>query len=112
LKIGQEIKNVSYSNSFEIFFPEISKFRTIRSHFGLTDFGFCQLAQCPACAEKASKSRKESDAASVADAKVLFLDHVHRVAQFVREHKKVLPIVWDDMLRSIPLQILQVNPIK
>lgn len=35
----------------------------------------------------------------------LFLSHVSRVARYVREtHPKVIPIIWDDMLRQIPTE--------
>jgi hypothetical protein len=55
-----------------------------------------------------SKRRKDVDAAVVSDGKLLFLDHVTRVGQYVREKKKIIPIIWDDMLRNIPLGVLQV----
>ena len=31
----------------------------------------------------------------------LFLSHVHRVASYVRSKYKVVPIIWDDMLRHM-----------
>ena len=31
----------------------------------------------------------------------LFLEHVHRVASYVRNKKGMIPIIWDDMLRKI-----------
>jgi hypothetical protein len=56
-----------------------------------------------------SKRHKDVDAAAViSDGKLLFLDHVTRVGQYVREKKKIIPIIWDDMLRNIPLGVLQV----
>lgn len=44
------------------------------------------LGLCPIC------RFKERDA--------LFLNHVYKVAQHVRSHG-VIPIIWDDMLRSV-----------
>ena len=45
----------------------------------------------------------------MSDGKILFLEHVRRVGQYVRDKKKIIPIIWDDMLRSIPLNVLQVS---
>ena len=66
-----------------------------------------QLAQCPICSDKAAKSRK--DTTDVTDGKLIFLDHVRRLGQHVRQKKKIVPIIWDDMLRNIPLSVLQVS---
>uniref|UniRef100_A0A2L2Y7K7 beta-N-acetylhexosaminidase n=1 Tax=Parasteatoda tepidariorum TaxID=114398 RepID=A0A2L2Y7K7_PARTP len=37
----------------------------------------------------------------------LFLSHVARVARYVRDKHKVIPIVWDDMLRQMPTEKLK-----
>ncbi|GFT14208.1 hexosaminidase D [Nephila pilipes] len=37
----------------------------------------------------------------------LFLSHVARVARYVREKHKVIPIIWDDMLRQMPTEKLK-----
>ena len=68
-----------------------------------------QLAQCPICSERVTKARKEGDNTPISDGKLLFLDHVRRLGQYVREKKKIIPIIWDDMLRNIPLNVLQVT---
>jgi hypothetical protein len=31
---------------------------------------------------------------------------VHRLGKYVKEKKRLIPIIWDDMLRSIPAQTL------
>ncbi len=74
-----------------------------------------QLAQCSVCSERIAKTKKESSEGSgstnngVSDGKILFLEHVHRVGQYVREQKKIIPIIWDDMLRSIPVNVILVS---
>lgn len=37
----------------------------------------------------------------------LFLSHVARVAQYVKDKHKVTPIIWDDMLRQMPTEKLK-----
>ncbi|GIY53465.1 hexosaminidase D [Caerostris darwini] len=37
----------------------------------------------------------------------LFLSHVARVAKYVRDKHKVIPIIWDDMLRQMPTEKLK-----
>lgn len=37
----------------------------------------------------------------------LFLSHVVRVAQYVKDKHKVTPIIWDDMLRQMPTEKLK-----
>ncbi|KAG8185057.1 hypothetical protein JTE90_017074 [Oedothorax gibbosus] len=37
----------------------------------------------------------------------LFLGHVAKVARYVRDKHKVIPIVWDDMLRQMPTEKLK-----
>ncbi|GBM82078.1 Hexosaminidase D [Araneus ventricosus] len=37
----------------------------------------------------------------------LFLSHVARVARYVRDKHKVIPIIWDDMLRQMPTEKLK-----
>ncbi len=49
-----------------------------------------QLGMCEVCT-----GRIVGDGIAARD---IFLDHVHRVAAYVRE-KGVIPIMWDDMLR-------------
>merc|ERR1719150_958480 len=44
------------------------------------------LGECSQCLGKSSTS--------------LFIDHVTRVAHYVKETYKVTPIIWDDMLRN------------
>ncbi|KAJ8664476.1 hypothetical protein QAD02_006138 [Eretmocerus hayati] len=57
------------------------------------------LGLCPACTKRASLNKHGKAA--------LFLEHVVAVAQFVKETYPYLRIVmWDDMLRSINLQVL------
>ena len=74
-----------------------------------------QLAQCSVCSERMAKAKKESSEGSgstgntISDGKIIFLEHVHRVGQFVREEKKIIPIIWDDMLRSIPVNVILVS---
>lgn len=41
------------------------------------------------------------------DREDLFLDHITRVASYVASKYNVRPIMWDDMLRNIPLQKLK-----
>lgn len=57
------------------------------------------LGLCAVCSKRASASK---------DGKAtLFLEHVLGVAQFIKETYPYLKIVmWDDMLRSIDLQVL------
>ena len=66
-----------------------------------------QLGQCSKCSERIANANNNPDATSYYDAKTLFLEHVYRVASYVREKNKVIPIMWDDLLRTIPMQTMQ-----
>ncbi len=67
-----------------------------------------QLGQCSLCSERMAAKNSDPKAKLYYDAKALFLDHVRRVGEFVRKKRnsvngrEVMPIIWDDMLRSIP----------
>jgi hypothetical protein len=41
------------------------------------------------------------------DSKDLFLSHVTKMAKYVREKYKLIPIIWDDMLRKFYADELQ-----
>eukprot|EP00093_Oithona_nana_P001598 01598.XXX_3514_877_1 [CDS] Oithona nana genome sequencing. len=58
-----------------------------------------QLGLCSRC-----KSRLKQDNLRVKD---LFVDHVSKVAQYVRTQYHVQPIIWDDMLRTMTSRELQ-----
>lgn len=47
------------------------------------------------------------DLCHLSDREDIFLDHVSRVAKYVKSKYHVQPIVWDDMLRNIPQQKLK-----
>lgn len=66
-----------------------------------------QLGQCSVCSEKLmSANNNPNFSGGYQDGKTLFLQHVKRVGEYVRHEKRVLPIIWDDMLRTIPAHIL------
>ena len=66
-----------------------------------------QLGLCPICTEKLIQSNSDPENADkFANDQSLFLEHVHRVATYVRDKKGLIPIVWDDMLRKIPAEKL------
>ena len=66
-----------------------------------------QLGQCPICSQKLLAANTDpKNTNGYQDGKSLFLQHVHRVASYVKKQKNVIPIIWDDMLRTIPAQIL------
>ena len=66
-----------------------------------------QLGQCPLCLEKISAANNDPKESNVYhDGKTLFLQHVHRLGTYVRS-KSVIPIIWDDMLRTVPSQTLE-----
>ena len=70
-----------------------------------------QLGQCPICSQKLLTANTDpSNSNGYQDGRSLFLQHVHRVASYVKNQKNVIPIIWDDMLRTIPAHILQVKP--
>ena len=50
------------------------------------------------------KSRLKRDGLAPKD---LFVDHVSKVAQYVRTQYHVQPIIWDDMLRTMTSKELQ-----
>lgn len=57
------------------------------------------LGLCAVCSKRASSSKHGKAG--------LFLEHVVAVAQFIKETYPYLKIImWDDMLRSIDLQVL------
>lgn len=60
-----------------------------------------QLGQCSKCAERITNSNVNNDpfSVSIQTGKGLYLEHVHRVASYVRTSQKRIPIIWDDMLR-------------
>ena len=64
------------------------------------------LAQCPVCAERLNRANEDPKATRYYDSKWLFLEHVHRLGKYVRQEMRRIPIIWDDMLRSIPAQNL------
>lgn len=67
-----------------------------------------QLGQCPICSQKLLTANTDpSNSNGYQDGRSLFLQHVHRVASYVKNQKNVIPIIWDDMLRTIPAHILQ-----
>jgi hexosaminidase len=66
-----------------------------------------QLGQCSKCSERIAEANSKPDSTAYFDGKTLFLEHVHRIATYVREKSSVTPIIWDDMLRTIPLQTIQ-----
>ena len=69
-----------------------------------------QLGQCPICSQKLLTANTDpSNSNGYQDGRSLFLQHVHRVASYVKNQKNVIPIIWDDMLRTIPAHILQVG---
>ena len=71
-----------------------------------------QLGQCPICSQKLLTANTDpSNSNGYQDGRSLFLQHVHRVASYVKNQKNVIPIIWDDMLRTIPAHILQVGTI-
>lgn len=61
-----------------------------------------QLGQCSVCSEKIARANNDPDVKYHQDGRSIFLEHVHRVGTYVRESKHVIPIIWDDMLRTIP----------
>ena len=68
-----------------------------------------QLGQCPICSQKLLTANTDpNNNNGYQDGRSLFLQHVHRVASYVKNQKNVLPIIWDDMLRTIPAHILVV----
>ena len=69
-----------------------------------------QLGQCPICSQKLLTANTDpNNSNGYQDGRSLFLQHVHRVASYVKNQKNVIPIIWDDMLRTIPAHILQVH---
>ena len=67
-----------------------------------------QLGQCPICSQKLLQANTDPEnAQGYQDGKTLFLQHVHRVGAYVKNQKNVIPIIWDDMLRTFPAHILQ-----
>jgi hexosaminidase len=66
-----------------------------------------QIGQCSICSEKLLAANTDpNNNNGYQDGKSLFLKHVYRVGQYVKNEKNVIPIIWDDMLRTIPAQIL------
>lgn len=43
------------------------------------------------------------------DRETIFLEHVVRVAKYVREKHKVIPIIWDDMLRNFNPEKIRIS---
>ena len=67
-----------------------------------------QLGQCPICSQKLLQANTDPEIAQgYQDGKSLFLQHVYRVGNYVKNQKNVIPIIWDDMLRTFPAHILQ-----
>ena len=67
-----------------------------------------QLGQCPICSQKLLQANTDPEnAQGYQDGKSLFLQHVYRVGNYVKNQKNVIPIIWDDMLRTFPAHILQ-----
>ena len=67
-----------------------------------------QLGQCPICSQKLLQANTDPEnAQGYQDGKTLFLQHVYRVGNYVKKQKNVIPIIWDDMLRTFPAHILQ-----
>lgn len=60
-----------------------------------------QLGSCSRCQKRISQANSDPKNKGFYDSKALFLDHVHRVGTYVREQSRI-PIIWDDMLRTIP----------
>jgi len=54
-----------------------------------------QLGLCESCRKKAQNPKE------------LFIDHVQKVAQYVRSRYHIQPIIWDDMLRNMNSKELQ-----
>ena len=48
-----------------------------------------QLGLCDSCRKKTQKPKE------------LFIEHVQKVAQYVRSKYHIQPIIWDDMLRNM-----------
>ena len=65
-----------------------------------------QLGQCSKCSQRITEANSKTESASYYDSKSIFLEHVHRVAEYVRNKHRVVPIIWDDMLRTMPMQTL------
>lgn len=66
-----------------------------------------QLGQCPVCSEKLlAANTSPNNNNGYQDGKTLFLQHVHKVGSYVRNQKNVIPIIWDDMLRTIPAHMM------
>lgn len=61
-----------------------------------------QLGQCSKCLDRLSAMNAKSTGNSYYDTRYLFLSHVRKVGSLVTRAGKV-PLIWDDMLRSIPL---------
>ena len=65
------------------------------------------LGQCPLCVERLAAANNDPESKIYHDGKTLFLEHVHRLAKYVKESKGIIPIIWDDMLRNIPSQTIR-----
>ena len=58
------------------------------------------LGLCPVCTKRVGSSKHGKS--------ILFLEHVLAIAQYVKETYPCLKIIiWDDMLRSIDVQVLK-----
>jgi len=60
-----------------------------------------QLGLCSACVERLSLANAVGTGSSYYDGRYIFLQHVYRLGNYLREQGKV-PIIWDDMIRSMP----------
>ena len=90
-----------------------------------------QLGQCSRCKDRmrrkppslsiqASRRRKnvnqfqqlqQLSSVNPASPKEIFLDHVKRVATYVKDNYNVQPIIWDDMLRTLSFKELMTSGI-
>lgn len=66
-------------------------------HLGADEVYF--LARCTKCIEKCKENKWSRDD--------LFLDHVSKVAKFVKNIHSLKPIVWDDMFRHVSSVLIQ-----
>lgn len=65
-----------------------------------------QLGQCSKCQDRLSALNDKSTGNSYYDNRYLFLSHVRKVGSLVDRAGKI-PLIWDDMLRSIPISDIQ-----
>ena len=56
--------------------------------------------------QQQQQQQEQQQGIEPATPRAIFLDHVKRVASYVKDNYNVQPIIWDDMLRSMSVKDL------